>query len=131
MNDRLKFRVWAENKIQKASYGDDFCINQEGELACINVSTGEHAANTSFLSVEQCTGLKDKNGKLIYENDFVLLNGEICQVIWSEEDCAFFFSNLKETYRQPIYPDVYIMSEDFKVVGNIHENPELLKGDRT
>lgn len=78
--------------------------------------------------VEQSTGLHDENGKLIYEGDFVLLNGEKWQVIWVDEDCAFYFSNLKETYHQPIYPDFYTMTGDFKVIGNIHENPKLLEG---
>ena len=78
--------------------------------------------------VEQITGLKDKNDKPIYEGDIIFINGEKWQVIWVDEGCAFFFSNLKEVYHQPIYPDFYMMADDFKVIGNIHENPELLGG---
>lgn len=75
----------------------------------------------------QCTGIKDNNGKLVFEGDVVFVNGEKWRVIWSDEDCAFFFSNLKEVYHQPIFPDFYMMAGDFKVIGNVHENEELLK----
>ena len=77
--------------------------------------------------IEQCTGLKDNNGKLVFEGDVVSINGEKWRVIWSDEDCAFFFSNLKEGYYQPILPDLHMMTDEFKVIGNIHKKEELLK----
>lgn len=75
---------------------------------------------------EQCTGLKDKNGTLVFEGDIIFLNGKKRQVIWRDEDCAFFFSDIKEVYYQPIFPDFYRMTDDFEVIGNIHKNPELV-----
>lgn len=125
MTDRFKFRVWGiENK---EYHSMNNIINNNGELGCASWTVGFIKYRDGLHVVEQCTGLKDKNGKLVYEGDIVFINGEKWRVIWSDEDCAFFFSNLKEVYHQPIYPDLYNHAEDFEVVGNIHENPELLK----
>ena len=111
MTDRFKFRFW--DKVFNCYWTDTDCLLFPDNDDIHNVE------------IEQCTGLKDKNGKLIYENDIVFINGEKWRVIWNDEDCAFFFSNLKEVYHQPIFPDFYIGAEDFKVIGNIHENEEL------
>lgn len=110
-NDRFKYRIYDVENNRYVDNPEDFVP--------WDLPDG--------LIAEQCTGLKDKNGKLIYEGDIVFVNGEKWCVIWTDEDGAFFFSNLKEVYHQPIFQDFYAMDKDFKVIGNIHENQELLK----
>ena len=78
----------------------------------------------------QCTGLKDKNGKLIWENDVVkcLYNcyGEkyvyIGKVIYKEGTCRFVVANSKST-------DYEWWNEEKEVIGNIFDNPELLESE--
>lgn len=119
MNDRLKIRVW--DKVYENYWKE--------EEVYLNIQWLLYPDNDNIhnIEVERCTGLKDKNGKLIYEGDILLINGERWRVIWNDEDCAFFFSSLKEVYHQPIFQDFYMMTVEFNVIGNVHQNPELLK----
>ena len=114
-----------EDQLKKQGFSEDE-IEQIKQGYSIEYYDGDYL-NIDVEEIDQCTGLKDTNGKLIYEGDVIFINGEKWCVIWENEDCAFFFSNLKEVYRQPIFPDFYMMVDDFEVIGNIHENPELLK----
>ena len=118
-NDRVKIRVW--DKVFNHYWTDEEI--KENAAWLLFPDNG----NIDDIEIEQCTGLRDNNGKLVFEGDVVPVNGEKWRVIWSDEDCAFFFSNLKEVYHQPIFPDFYLMTDEFKVIGNVHENPELLK----
>lgn len=73
--------------------------------------------------IEQYTGLKDKNGKEIYEGDIVKAGGRIYEVDWLEKDGGWFcFTD--DDYYTPLY---HIECE---VIGNIHENKELLKEEK-
>lgn len=78
----------------------------------------------------QCIGLKDKNGKLIWENDIVnCIDGECCGYIsWNESEAGFYFNVLLEDGRFK-EEHIYDYQDCMEVIGNIFDNPELLESE--
>ena len=112
MNDRFKIRVWDKVFNLYWPYKDI-----KGNIAWLLFPDNDNIEN---IEIEQCTGLKDKNRKLIYEGDLVNLEGYgVCQVIWSDDTAEFMFKNLNEDLREHV--DTMLMY-DWEVVGNIHKN---------
>ena len=80
------------------------------------------------LILMQFTGLKDKNGKEIYEGDKWLCGSFTGIVIFRY--CKWEFATAPES-KCISYPSFYRRAEDGEIIGNIHENPELTNEETT
>ncbi|MGG7215378.1 YopX family protein [Clostridium nigeriense] len=119
----IKFRVWdSERKkilpIQRHSF-----------------KTGEsmpYGWNVEYVfeDLMQYTGLKDKNGKEIYEGDIVKAyeSNIVCEVIFSEGAMFMLRWNDKK-WGNNEYHHYGVRAFTLEVIGNIYENPELLEGN--
>ena len=128
MNDRFKFRIWHEGEM----HYNDFVITSTGYAAKIDeeflgkcVFNQENLEFNKQAVVMQCTGLKDRNSKFIYEGDIVeVINcrGANAVVEYNLEGAKFMLKGEK------FAPSTlqHIRKDYFEVIGNIYENEELL-----
>lgn len=111
----------------------EFLEEIEKQENCQEVSTdSEIIIFDSFDGLIQCTGLKDKNGKLIYEgdivkipddwNDYKLMAGEKREVVFNKGGFR-----LKPKWCNGFYVHWLEDTKCFEIIGNIYENPELLE----
>lgn len=123
---KIKFRAWLkEKKIIGEVLGIDI-LHKEIFFSNEDVNCYEH---TDFKDIElmQYTGLKDMREKEIYEGDIVKLraNHGIGVIKYSDEWGAFVVEYIKP--RPLVVLGMNYYKEDIEVIGNIYENPELIK----
>lgn len=155
MQDRFKFRAWI--KAEKR-YGYLLNLFNCGANSRYEVEEydepGDHYTvySADEVVLQQCTGLKDKNGKLIFEGDIVQCNNdksdlykveydEFYPVDYENEEAinlssiGFHFSKIKLKNIDKMLPfsldlqlnDGLIKHCGMEIIGNIYENPELLE----
>lgn len=73
----------------------------------------------------QCTGLKDKNGKLIWENDIVKINNDKVNTLITFRDFEIICTIPNEKY----YKHRLEYDTEYEVIGNIFDNKELLESE--
>lgn len=123
MKDRFRFRMpiyGADGKFKKFVYW-----NAENGFPAITCRIGD-----VFKEAEQCTGWRDRSGRMIYKCDIVKVTGDVMTipgqlegnlaiVVWDINGFYLDFPSEKETYFSEFW--------DYEVIGNIHENADLLK----
>ena len=123
----IRFRAW--DKVDKLMYynvqnGIDFDDNSNYEFRRFLGSQFQKADDYHEWILMQYTGLKDKNGKEIYEGDVVKHSGRLKSIIrFDEEDVGFKMFN-KTMGR--MHPSKEFFSKAVEIIGNIHENSEIL-----
>lgn len=138
MNREIKFRAWHKDlkkmfKIGQITLEKGTWNFEPKDRDFIGMSI---PYQPSFVLM-QYTGLHDKNGKEIYEEDVVKITNKnskvipikplIAQIVWSEEYLAYILitTSVKDAFENlGDYIDY-----DIEVIGNIFDNPELLGGE--
>ena len=122
---KIKFRIW--DNLTNEMYYDALVGNCRGESTVPCVYLNEVGwTHTDNCVVEQFTGLYDKNGTEIYEGDilyFDLYKTSINNRVVKFKKSMFTGELLRNSYAYPI--DEIEVNEHI-VIGNIHDNPELI-----
>lgn len=140
MQDRFKFRAW-NILVKKFSYFDqpEMQVGTDGfdNGLIFPLSENSKLYMGKYSEPQFCTGLKDKNDKLIYEDDIISVKVKIQDSFYEDE---YYYENYKgkiifekgeiaidviDTTKHPI--SLYYHAKDCEIIGNIYENPELLE----
>lgn len=128
MKDRFLFKAKRVDNGEWAfgHYVNSGFIIKMNHLECVDIDEN---------TVCQCTGLKDDNGNLIWENDVVRVYGDtddsgndlyyFYKVVWNKDLCCWWLSDIYTQEDEYLY----ICLKEIDIIGNIFDNPELLESE--
>jgi hypothetical protein len=126
----IKFRVYCEfeigGQVEKCmeSPASWFLLTQTGEVMEYGPMRPPQKTSPAYKKLIPLffTGAHDKNGKEVFEGDILKHNKAIVQILWNEKEAYFQAATVKGDYSL-----VFGGVEECEIIGNIYENPELLK----
>lgn len=131
---QLKFRTW-HTELGRYLKDNEFYINPDGSVYSVFESYDNKIRKTDYIEnfsrddfdegyiiVEQCTGLKDKNGKEIYEGDIV----EYDWYVRNDKSYGVKEQVVFDDMGARLGNDRIRNCSNVEVIGNIHENDNLL-----
>lgn len=141
MNREIKFRAWLkprwdnDDESNKMYYDVQNSHDTLGDVKPDDpMDDFKEWLEEDVAIVEQYTGLKDEDGKEIYEGDIVeeeidfnskMTDGTFrYKVYWNEDELCWSLDHIGP---ESIHDDLWELNSSRRVIGNIHENPELLE----
>lgn len=131
MQDRFRFRLF-DTRNQEMIYNvQQSQFNYHKNAYDLPLLEGAMLNEPHIIKLMQCTGLKDKSDRLIFEGDIIYKKGTknhrgekmYSEVVWSRTYAEFNISDDNGVHQMPSN------SNNIEIIGNIYENPELLQGD--
>lgn len=120
----IKFRALYKGNLYQVNF-----LDLKAGSVDINVNGVATTTSIKNTTIQQYTGLKDKNGKEIYEGD--ILGGLYAggYIGWCERCKQFQYFGCKDecfACGGDVHWSELSVEKELEVIGNIHENPELL-----
>jgi len=130
MNREMNCRLWDKEDKYMIPSEQVLIINFAEEIVTIEINENGDESDYPFsrFIFMWNTGLCDKEGNKIFEGDIVEVSDEYGneyrepQIV--EYSCGMFTTNYLSSHGKPLY-----ICEDIKIIGNIHDDPELFKGE--
>lgn len=121
-----KFRAWS--KLASKMYIVNGLYFDRGIVQYANNDNAIRFIKLENIILMQSTGLKDKNGKEIFEGDIVVYKDREAVVKWHGSYASFIYRFVDEMQeRVSEWDPLFLAYHHFEIIGNVYENPELLE----